>query len=41
LYLATGQKRGPVPFGNGPYLLSAGKVRKEGYEERNLRSLFF
>ena len=36
-----GKKEGQFPSEMAPYLLSAGKVRKEGYEERNLRSLFF
>jgi hypothetical protein len=30
-----GKKRGPIPFWNGP------RTRKEGYEERWLRGLFF
>jgi hypothetical protein len=36
-----GKKEGQFLSGMAPHLLSAGKVRKEGYEERNLRSLFF
>jgi hypothetical protein len=36
-----GKKGGQFLFGMAPHLLKAGKVRKEGYEERRLRSLFF
>ena len=36
-----GKKEGQFLLGMAPHLLTAGKVRKEGYEERSLRSLFF
>jgi hypothetical protein len=35
-----GKKEGQFLLGMAPHLLAAGKVRKEGYEERSLSSLF-
>jgi hypothetical protein len=36
-----GKKGGQFRLEMAPHLLAAGKVRKEGYEERSLRGLFF
>jgi hypothetical protein len=41
LVLQQSKKEGQFLLGMAPHLLTAGKVRKEGYEERSLGSLFF
>jgi len=37
----TGQKKGPIPFWNGPHTCLRRQARKEGYEERSLSRFFF